>query len=555
MNLTKPESAGLLRHTSGLTTIRATQSKRSSAPSIRSNPAFVKRRFFPYALALLSGLFLALSFPRWELFPLAWVAFIPLLFAVRNASSTQSFLIGWIAGLVYFAGTLSWVTISMTQYGKIPQPISYLLMLLLVAYCAVYIGLFAAGTRLVLQRKNRWALLFIPALWVTLEYSRGQLLSGFPWSALAYSQYRFLPLIQIADLASIYGIGFLIVLVNVALYEIIQRGWKAHQIAWREVILAGGLLLISLGYGIYRLDQPMGEERSLTVTVVQGNIEQDQKWDARLRDETLQKYKLLSLASLQGGGSRPELMVWPESAAPFFFQTEAALRKELLDLAQEEKFYLLFGSPAFKSAPSGQIALLNSAFLLSPAAEVVGRYDKIHLVPFGEYVPLSSLLFFVNKLVEGIGEFIPGREATVMEAAGTRIGTVICFEVIFPEVVRRFVQNGASVMTTITNDAWFGESAAPYQHFSMVVFRSIENRVPFARSANTGISGFIDAHGRILKQSPLFTEAALTESLHPGIRRTFYTAYGDIFAIGCVIIALGFVLFAFKEKRRKTDAD
>jgi len=538
-----------------LTTIRATQNKRSAAPFIPSNRALAKSRALPFALALLSGLLLALSFPRWELLPLAWFAFIPLFFAVRNESPARSFLIGWIAGLIYFSGTLSWVTISMTQYGKIPLPISYLLMLLLVAYCALYLGLFAAGARYALQRTNRSALFFVPVLWVALEYTRGHLLSGFPWSALAYSQYRFLPLIQIADLASIYGIGFLIVLVNIGLFGIIRRGWTDRRIAWRELIVAGGLFLLSLGYGLYRLDQPMGAEKNLTVAVVQGNIEQDQKWDARIRDETVQKYKRLSLASVQQGGSRPELIVWPESAAPFFFQTEAALRNELLKLAEEGKFYLLFGSPAFDPAPSGKISLLNSAYLLSPSASVVGRYDKIHLVPFGEYVPLSSILFFVNKLVEGIGEFIPGREATVMEVAGTRIGTVICFEVIFPEVVRRFAQNGASVMTTMTNDAWFGDSAAPYQHFSMVIFRAIENRVPFARAANTGISGFIDAHGRILQQSPLFVEAALTESLHPGIRRTLYTAYGDLFAIGCVIIAVGFVLFAMREKRRKTDAD
>lgn len=538
-----------------MTTIRATQNKRPTAPSLPTNPALVKRRLLPFALAFLSGLFLALSFPRWELFPLAWIAFIPLFFAVRNVSAARSFLIGWTAGLVYFSGTLSWVTISMTRYGKIPQPISYLLMLLLVAYCAVYVGLFAAASRSLLEKKRGWALLLIPVLWVALEYARGHLLSGFPWAALAYSQYRFLPLIQIADLASIYGIGFLIVLVNVGLFEAIREGWIEHRMAWRELILAGGLFLLSLGYGLYRLDQPMGEARSVTVAVVQGNIEQDQKWDARLRDETVQKYKRLSLDSVEKGSTPPELIVWPESAAPFFFQTEAALRNELLDFAQEGKFYLLFGSPAFTPASSGQMALLNSAYLLSPAAEVVGRYDKIHLVPFGEYVPLSSILFFVNKLVEGIGEFIPGRDATVMEVAGTRVGTVICFEVIFPEVVRRFAQNGATVMTTITNDAWFGDSAAPYQHFSMVVFRSIENRVPFARAANTGISGFIDAHGRIIKQSPLFTEAALTQSLHPGIRRTLYTAYGDVFAIGCVIIALGFALFVYREKRRKTDAD
>lgn len=538
-----------------MTTIRAAQNKCSAAPSVQPNPIPQKVRLYPYALAFLSGLLLFLSFPRWEFFLLAWIAFVPLFFAIENESPGRSFLIGWTAGVVYFSGTLSWVTVSMTQYGKIPEPISYLLMLLLVGYVAVYVGLFAAGSRLVLQRAPRWALLLIPALWVGLEYIRGRLLTGFPWAALGYSQYRFLPMIQIADLASIYGIAFLVVLTNVALFVLIRRGWMAHQIAWRELVLAGGFLLMTLGYGFYRLDQPMGAERSLRVTVVQGNIEQDQKWDARLRDETIQKYRRLSFASLQGEVPHPELVVWPESAVPFFFQTETVYRNELLNLAHDGRFYLLFGSPAFEPAASGQIALLNSAYLLSPDEKVVARYDKMHLVPFGEYVPLSSLLFFVNKMVEGIGEFIPGRDATVMNAADTRIGTVICFEVIFPEVVRRFALNGATVMTTITNDAWFGDSAAPYQHFAMVVFRSIENRVPFARAANTGISGFIDAHGRILKQSPLFTEAALTESLHPGIRQTFYTAHGDVFAIGCVIIALGFVLFIVMEKRRKSNVD
>ncbi|MFY9270591.1 MAG: apolipoprotein N-acyltransferase [Candidatus Manganitrophaceae bacterium] len=531
-----------------MTIIRAIRSK---PIPIRSNPPPGKRekkRYAPHLLAALSGALFFLSFPRWEIAPLAWVALVPLLFAVEKESRRRAFWIGWIAGVVYFAGTLSWVTISMTRYGKLPWPVSYLLMLLLVAYLAVYVGLFAAGSRTVLIRNRKWALLLIPALWTMLEYTRGHLLTGFPWSAIAYSQYRFLPILQAADLAGIYGIGFLIVLVNVALFETIRRRSISRPTAWREVIVAGALFFSCLGYGFYRLGQSMGEDRTVQVAVIQGNIEQDQKWDAGLRDETVKKYERLSLKAGAGEKIRPQLVVWPESAAPFFFQTETHYQKILADLAREGRFYLLFGSPAFKATSSRQISLLNSAYLLSPNGDVVGRYDKLHLVPFGEYIPLSRLLFFVNKMVEGIGDFIPGGEAIVMQAAGTRIGTVICFEVIFPEVVRRFAQNGAAIMTTITNDAWFGDSAAPDQHFSMVVFRAVENRIPFARAANTGISGFIDAHGRILKQSPLFTETALTEGLHPGIRRTFYTAYGDVFAIGCVIITLGFVLQTFFRK-------
>lgn len=532
-----------------MTTIRATN-KAASAGAARSVAGPQRLRIFLLALATLSGFFLFLSFPRWEIYPLAWIALVPLLCAVEGLSFRRSFLLGWIAGFFYFAGTLSWVTISMSRYGKIPGPISYLLMFLLVSYLACYVGLFAIGARQALTSGPGAALILAPAIWTALELIRGRLLSGFPWSALAYSQYRFLPLIQIADLAGIYGVGFILVLINVAAYLIFRNGLGGVR---REGLAAAALLLLVLGYGWLRLSQPMGESRGIPIAVVQGNIEQDQKWDLALRNETIEKYKRLSLAPLQRQGARPALVVWPESATPFFFQTEPAYREELLKLASEGRFHLLFGSPAFEPAPSGQLSLLNSAYLLSPEAKIVSRYDKMHLVPFGEYVPLSSLLFFVNKMVEGIGEFIPGREAVVMEAEGTRIGTVICFEVIFPEVVRRFAQNGATVIATITNDAWFGDSSAPYQHFSMVPFRAVENRVPIARAANTGISGFFDAHGRILQQSALFTEASLTETLHPGFRHTFYTAYGDLFAFGCAIIALAFTWISFR-RRRENDA-
>jgi apolipoprotein N-acyltransferase len=505
-------------------------------------------RFLSVGLALLSGSFLFLSFPRWELSFLAWIALIPLFFAIQNKSISNSFFLGWISGAVYFAGTLSWVTISMHNYGKIPWVISYFLMLLLVSYLAVYVGIFSALFRFSTLNKSG-PLLLAPSLWIALEWTRGHLLTGFPWADLAYSQYRLLPVIQIADIGSIYAVGFVMVLVNTALFLILRTGWVEKRLALKECIAALSILLLTVAYGYLRLSQPMGEESTLSVAVVQGNIEQDKKWDKEFRDQTVQTYKRLTLSTLQTG-SRPDLVVWPESAAPFFFATEPTYQAEFIQLTREGKFYLLFGSPAFEPVPNGKIALLNSAYLLPPTTEPISRYDKMHLVPFGEYVPLSSLLFFVNKMVEGIGEFIPGRQATVMNAASTKVGTVICFEVIFPEVVRQFAQNGATIMTTITNDAWFGDSAAPHQHFSMVVFRAIENRLPFARAANTGISGFIDAYGNITKRTSLFTEAALSEQIHPGNRRTLYTAYGDFFALTCATITFILILSAFIKWRK-----
>lgn len=486
-------------------------------------------------LALLSGVCLALGFPTWDgRLPanhlLAWVAFIPLFFALENRPPKQRFLLGWLTGLVYFSGTIWWVTISMRQYGGLPVALAFLLMLLLVAYLACYAGGFAlcVGSDFL----YRPAGLLLPALfWTTFEYLRAHLLTGFPWSALGYSQYRFLPAIQIADFSSVYGVGFVLVLFNTALTRLIKTAASAKKL---DRVAMGVALLtpaLTFSYGQFRLQQPMAGDASLKVGVVQGNIPQDRKWDDDFKDETLSIYKRLSQSTQSDA---PALLIWPESATPLFFQVDPHYQAELLDLTQAGRFNLLFGSPAFD--PVDPARLYNSAYFLSPASGILARYDKMHLVPFGEYVPLASLLFFVDKITTGIGDFVPGETPAVVEVAGEKIGTAICFEVIFPELVRKMVDRGATIMTTITNDAWFGTSPAASQHFSMVVFRAVENRVPFARAANTGISGFIDAHGRILEQTPLFVEAALTRTLSPGIRKSFYTTHGDLFPVGCVTI-------------------
>ncbi len=496
------------------------------------------------ALAALSGLLLALSFPRWNFSYFAFIAFIPLFFACENKLRKQAFSLGWITGLIFFGCSLSWVTMSMHNYGGLPWVPSYFFLLLFASYLAIYIGLFALSSCFI--KKN---LLFVaPISFTALEYLRGHLLTGFPWNALGYSQANHLPLIQIADISSVYGVSFLIVLINAALFLIIQTAYQEKKIACVPVATLVLSLLVVLSYGFYRLSQPMeDQEKSLTVGVVQGNIDQAIKWNDSAREGTIQTYERLSL-SFQ---TPPDLVVWPEAALPVFFQNELVYQRRLIDLADKGKFNLLFGSPAFKiDAATEKIVLLNSAYLLAEGR--VSQYDKMHLVPFGEYVPLQSLLFFVNKMVEGVGNFVSGEVATVMNVGGAKIGTVICYEVIFPELVRRFAKNGANVLVTITNDAWFGQSAAPYQHFSMVVFRAIENRMPFARAANTGISGFIDAHGKVLQQSNLFVEEAQVERLGSGIRKTFYTEHGDIFAIGTLLLWLYLIVSSYWVFRAST---
>ncbi len=509
----------------------------------------------PYSNALLSGVLLAFSFPRSEFFLLAWIAFIPLFFAIRKQSPAKSFLLGWLAGLAYFIGTLSWLAETMSDFGGLHILAATGVNFLLIAYLSLYVGLFCALLHFVAPDHEYSLLLMAPALWVVLEYAKGHLLTGFPWVSLAYSQYRNLSMIQIADFGSVYSVVFVIVLVNSALYLFIVKWRSEGQSSVKSLFVGFVVLLLTFSYGTFRLSQTITGSETVSVAVIQGNVAQTEKWDRSFQKLTVEKYLSLSETTLQKDQIvRPDLIIWPESALPFIFGSEAVHEETLLDFVKKEKFDLLVGAPSM-SSPAGeaaQISLYNSAFLLSPNKGVASRYDKMHLVPFGEYVPFPDLFFFANKIVSGISDFSPGSTVLVMSAGGSRISVAICFEVIFPDLVRQFVKNGAGIMTTITNDAWFGQSAAPYQHFSMLVFRAIENRVPFARAANTGISGFVDAQGRIIAQSKLDIEATLTEDLTPGKWKTFYTLRGDLFVALCaMIVAIFFVRHFYK--RRKND--
>lgn len=500
-------------------------------------------------LALLSGVLLSASFPVLDISFLAWVAFIPLLVAVEAFSPRRAFLVGWLSGCVASVGILYWVTISIHTYGKVPLLLSGLLMLLLSVYTGVYTGLFCALLRLHPHWMSRPLSFTLKAsfLWTALELLRTYAFSGFPWALLGYSQYRVLSLIQIADLTGVYGVSFLIVLVNASLYMLLRYGLSrrssAERVAFFPLLPSLLLALLSLtvvfAYGGWRLASSPGTgpaATTVTVGIVQGNIDQSHKWDARYRDETMRIYKDLT-RKITEEADGVDLVVWPEAAVPFFFQEEILPRDDLKAFVKDRRVSLLFGSPAITISSEGRPLLTNSAYFLSPQGEVLSRYDKLHLVPFGEYVPLSGVLFFINKLVEGIGDFIPGERVTVMGMEKGKFGVVICFEVIFPHLVRQFVREGADFMVTITNDAWFGRSSAPYQHFSLVIFRAVENRVPFVRAANTGISGVIDQWGRVQRETEIFVPASFTEKIGGEQHRTFYTVFGDLFASLCAIIA------------------
>jgi apolipoprotein N-acyltransferase len=329
-----------------------------------------------------------------------------------------------------------------------------------------------------------------------------------------------------------------------------RRSWRA--IALPGALTAAGLLAI-WGVGLWRLQRWQSSETTarptLHVALIQGNIDQGQKWDRAAQESIFASYGALTR---EAAAPEVALIVWPEASTPFFFANDPVFRARQLGLVREEGRPLLFGSPTH-AREAGQDIMYNSAFLVGPDATVWGRYDKIHLVPFGEYIPLRSLLFFLEKLVEGIGDFRSGTRYTVMAIPQGRFSVLICYEAIFPDLVRQFVRQGAQFLVNITNDAWFGRSPAPYQHLSMVVFRAIEHRVPIVRAANTGISALIDPTGRLVQQTDLFTRAWITGRIAPVENpATFYTRVGDVFAYACLLLtALGLAGSIVHRRRRR----
>ena len=500
-------------------------------------------------LSLFSGILLILSFPNFDVEVLAWVALVPLFYSMEGKGYRHSFILGFLTGVISFLGILYWIIVAVHTYGNVPLIPSGLILLLLVVYLSLFIGGFACLTRFIQIRSGLQTILFTPVLWVALEYLRSFLLTGFPWANLGYSQYLNLPFIQIADITGPYGPSFVILLLNATLFGVLHQRSK-RTFPLKEVIITVVILLGFLTYGYLKMgavNRQMIQNPPLKIGLVQGNIDQSVKWDESFQKDTLKIYEKLSFKVAE---EKPELIIWPETATPFFFQDAREYQPLVLDIPKKTNAFLLFGTPSYK-IQKGKVHHYNSAYLVSPSGELAGTYDKIHLVPFGEYVPLQDLLFFIGSLGEGIGDFKSGKEIFNFSLPQGKFGVLICFEIIFPDLSRRFVKRGANFLVTITNDAWFGRTSAPYQHFSMAAFRAVENRVFVARAANTGITGFIDPSGKIVKQGRIFTEEAMNGTIRLSNRKTFYTLYGDVFAWACAAFSLLLLANAFFQKPKK----
>jgi apolipoprotein N-acyltransferase len=505
------------------------------------------KSFSSLAMALLSGLLLFLSFPKFGSGILAWVALVPLFHALRDAKPWEGFKTGFLTGLIAHAGILYWISYVVVQYGYLPAYAGIAAVFLLAAYLSLYTACFAMGVVFLRARGNA-VYLSAPLLWTVLEFARSHLLTGFPWENLAYSQYLFGNIIQIADITGTYGITFVIVLINAVLYNVLTAQFRRGRYPAAEIATACAILVVIYGYGYFRtaeIHESLKKAATVEVALVQGNIDQNIKWDARYQSETLDIYRTLSLRAIPAQGG---LIVWPETAAPFYFEHPGPLREAVLDVARISGRPLLFGSPCYEEG-KGKVSFMNSAYLLRSDGVVTGRYDKVHLVPYGEYVPLRKLFPFIGKLVAGVGDFRPGKGFDPLVSDGRRLGVLICYEAIFPEATRAYKHKGADLLVNITNDAWFGRTSAPYQHLSMTVLRAVETRLYLVRAANTGISAVIDPTGKILSRTNIFERTVLKGGIKFIDEKTFYAAYGDWFVYLCGIVLIPY--YYIKRRRKK----
>jgi len=499
-----------------------------------------------YALALLSGALLALSFPRYGHPALAWIALVPLIIAlsgwrgrpgrVPGQPPLRAFLLGLTSGVIYFAGTLYWTGTVIRTFGGIPTVAAICGVILLALYQGAFPAIGALITGRLITRAGIAGLFFAPAAWVATEFSRGVAFGGFPWVPLGNSQVTVLPVAQLASILGVYGISALVACINAAIaYAMLATG-RARMAA----VASAAVLLVATGaWGTMRI-----ADGSLTrggtpirVGLIQGNIPQEEKWKAGEAQRIFTTYLAMTRDAVRRGA---EYVIWPESSTPFMFEEDPVGQAAVRELARELHVPILFGSDQVEHGVTPR--LYNAAFLITPDGTTAAVYRKIHLVPWGEFIPMKRWLYFVSPIVDTFTDFSPGTSMVMLPIGSHLTSTAICYEVVYPSLVRQAVLAGSELLTTITNDAWYGNSSAPYQHFAMASMRAIEEGRYMARAANTGISGVVDPYGRVVGQSALFAQVALVDEVRLLTIRTIYSTLGDVVAyVAMAILAAGLI--------------
>ncbi|MEO5936440.1 MAG: apolipoprotein N-acyltransferase [Terriglobales bacterium] len=544
-------------------------------------------------MSALAGVLQVLIFPTPAWSPLAWIALAPLLVAllqrpdeevlrpgaVEGLTLKQGFVLGYLGGFIWYLGSCYWVFHVMHNYGGLPTPVAAGVLVLFCLYLGLYHGLFAA-LLVRLGRKNiPFALIVSPLLWVAVELARSRI-TGFPWDLLGTAQVENIALTRIAPWTGVYGLSLIIAAVN----ALFAAAWLARG---RKIplALAATVAAVVLQAGV--LWRPAESPATHVARLVQQNVPiSHSAWTADQFDQTIAALSELSRQPKQGEppknwSAAPRLIIWPESPAPFYVN-DPKLNTWLGTLATDQNAYVLAGSLGLRNpADGGDYDIFNSAVLVAPSGAFLARYDKVHLVPFGEYVPFQELLFFAKNLTKQVGTFsrgvdrtvfrlpaspaasaappvaehahhegmaMPGRPTEPAQGEGYRVGAFICYESVFPDEIRMFALNGAQVFVNISNDGWFGASGAPGQHLNMARMRAIENNRWLLRSTNTGITAAVDPYGRVVARAEPNIRTAINVPYAMITETTFYTRHGDWLAYGCAIISLVAVFVRFNLK-------
>jgi apolipoprotein N-acyltransferase len=501
------------------------------------------------SVAIVSGALLILSFPDFDLWPLAWLALVPLiLLVVRRPQPGRAFFLGWFFGAAFFYGSCHWLTYSMINFGRISPWLAFVLLL----PGALLLGLFPALFTAVLARAiSKWGVagLFIaPLLWSALEWARLQT-TGQLWNAVGYSQAYHAALIQTASWGGVYAVGFLVVLANTAIaFALWKRNLKALVITGAAISFVAVVILVANKSA----PSPPGvdEEAGAVVVAIQPNVPMDLiKSNEDIRKLTTRHFEM-SESALRGlaPDGKPRLVIWPESPMTFAYGGDNQLRGLLANFAKANNTSVLLNSQEI--APNDGI--YNSALLINEEGSLVAQYDKIRLLPFGEYVPLPEWVPGAGLIRGLVGDFTPGKNYRLMPVGDVRAGVFICIEAAYPTIARRFTVEGADVLINISNDGYLGPTAVMRQHLANAVFRAVENGRPLLRVTNTGISAFITTRGEVKDATQGFRpEVRIWKILRAKNAPTFYAAHGDLFAAGCAVVSLLILVFSFKTSGRK----
>lgn len=527
-------------------------------------------------LIIISGLLTAFVFPAVfgsVYFPnlgfLAWVSLVPLFVTIRNTGPRKSFLYTFLASVIFYGISLYWLYTALNTYGHLEGYVSVAVLALLIVVLASYISLapmFAAFVEKKTGVNRFWTL---PLFWVVCEIARNYgPCNGFPWGNITNSQYAYLPIIQIVDIIGVYGLTYIMIAVNVCVADVSRSGVLAsmhlpasslggsdvegaetptRQHVMTKILFACTLLIFTIVYGYFRIhyiDKQQSVWPSIRVALIQGNIPQEDKWRPGLESEQLEPYKKFT-KTLEN--SNVNLIVWPEASYPWTVSTSKEnLPPEMLGLnnfKNNKGPYLLMGGLTLRAGEGGHLEqaegryLYNSMLLLDNSGDILGRYHKVHLVPFGEYVPYKKILFFAKKLTAPVGNFAEGRILEPLFTDNYQIAGLVCYEDLFPEIARALVKNGANFIAVITNDAWYGRSSAAFQHLAISVFRAVENRRFMVKAANSGVTAVVDPVGRVISKTGIFEDGMIVSGVKLGTGNSLYTKFGDWFAYACCLIA------------------